>query len=141
MAHFKKTSNTKEQENPAISQWREEISNLHAQSLQKDDEELLLDVPFSGAAGSCPQTSESREVRRARGLVPEHLKLGGVVLRTWLLQVYNAIIELEAIPSTLKLGIITPVYKGGGKDPLSSDTYRGITLTPVIAKLLETLLV
>ena len=142
MAHFKKTSDTKEQENPAISQWREEISNLHAQSLQKDDEELLLDVPFSlEQLEAALKRLKAGKSGGHDGLVPEHLKHGGVVLRTWLLQVYNAIIELEAIPSTLKLGIITPVYKGGGKDPLSSDSYRGITLTPVIAKLLETLLV
>ena len=30
-----------------------------------------------------------------------------------------------------------PVYKGGGKDPLRVDNYRGITLTPIFTKVLE----
>ena len=36
--------------------------------------------------------------------------------------------ELEQIPAALKLGITVPVYKGGGKDPLDVNSYRGITL-------------
>ena len=49
------------------------------------------------------------------------------------------IIELEVIPDVLKRGIIVPVYKGGGRDPLKTDSYRGITLTSMISKLLESL--
>ncbi len=33
-----------------------------------------------------------------------------------------------------------PVYKGGGKDPLKVDSYRGVTLTSMVAKVLEFLL-
>ena len=47
------------------------------------------------------------------------------------------IIELEVIPDILKRGIIVPVYKGGGRDPLKTDSYRGITLTSMISKVLE----
>ena len=44
------------------------------------------------------------------------------------------------IPVFLKMGIITPVYKGGGKDPLDTNNYRGVTVTSVFAKVLESLL-
>ena len=47
------------------------------------------------------------------------------------------IIELEVIPDVLKRGIIVPVYKGGGRDPLKTDSYRGITLASMISKVLE----
>ena len=47
---------------------------------------------------------------------------------------FYAIIELECIPDCLKTGIITPVYKGGGKDLLDTNSYRGVTL---LAKVLE----
>ena len=47
--------------------------------------------------------------------------------------------EFETIPPSLKLGIICPVYKGHGRDPLSPDSYRGITLTSVLTKTLERL--
>ena len=48
--------------------------------------------------------------------------------------------ELEGIPSTMKMGVLCPLYKGGGKDPLETGSYRGIALTSVWAKLLEILI-
>ena len=33
-----------------------------------------------------------------------------------------------------------PIYKGGGKDPLDVNSYRGITLNSVISKVLESLI-
>ena len=52
----------------------------------------------------------------------------------------NAVVELEAIPDVMKRGVVVPVYKGGGKDPLKIDSHRGITLTSMLAKVLEFLL-
>ena len=40
----------------------------------------------------------------------------------------------------MKRGVVVPVYKGGGKDPLKIYSYRGITLTSMVAKVLEFLL-
>ena len=74
------------------------------------------------------------------GITAEHLRYGGYSLKLWLLQVVNAIIEFEAIPDHLNLAIVTPVYKGSGKDPLDQGSYRGISVTPVITKLLELLI-
>jgi hypothetical protein len=51
--------------------------------------------------------------------------------------VYNAILDLEQIQRSLKLGIVTPVYKGQGRDPLNTNNYRGITVSSVFSKLLE----
>ena len=66
----------------------------------------------------------------------ENLKYGGPILRDWVLQVLNALSVLEEIPVSLKMGIITPVYKGGGKDPLNTNNYRGVTVPSVFAKVL-----
>ena len=60
-------------------------------------------------------------------------------MQVWLRNVLNAIVELEAVPSTLKSGIIIPVYKGSGRDPVETDSYRGVTLSSVLAKMLEML--
>ena len=46
-------------------------------------------------------------------------------------------IEAEQVPAYLKLGITIPIYKGGGKDPLDVNSYRGITLNSVTSKVLE----
>ena len=54
--------------------------------------------------------------------------------------VFNTIVNFEEIPSQFKVGIIVPIYKSKGKDPLLPGSYRGITLTSVIAKTFEHLL-
>ena len=58
----------------------------------------------------------------------------------WLTCILNAIVDLEVLPDTLKSGIVVPIYKGSGKDPLLVNNYRGITLSSVVSKVLESLL-
>ena len=53
----------------------------------------------------------------------EHLKNGGPALAVWLKRILNAIIRLEQIPQTFKLGMIVPVHKGKGRDPLLCNNY------------------
>ena len=71
---------------------------------------------------------------------PEHLKLSDPVFRNWLCQIYNHICQVERIPQCFKHGIITPAYEGKGRDPLLNKSYRGITLTSVLAEVLEIIL-
>ena len=61
----------------------------------------------------------------------------GPLIRSWLCKIFNAIVNLEAIPSPFKTGVIIPIYKGKGRDPLLPTSCRGITLTSVIAKTFE----
>ena len=74
------------------------------------------------------------------GFTAEHLKYGGNCIIVWLAEILNAIVDSEQIPVCLKLGITIPIYKGGGKDPLNVNSYRGITINSVISKVLETLI-
>ena len=71
------------------------------------------------------------------GLQSEHLKFGGPLLNLWLKQIFCAFIKLEQVPPSLLTGIICPIYKGKGKDPLSCHSYRGITITSVLTKVFE----
>ena len=73
----------------------------------------------------------------ADGLSAEHLKFGGPSIPCWLKRIFNSIIKPEAIPPTLNRGLITPVFKGKGRDPLDPNNYRGITVTSVISKCFE----
>ena len=73
-------------------------------------------------------------------VMAEHVKYGGILIITWLTEILNATVDAEQIPSCLKRGITVPVYKGGGKDPLNVNSYRGITINSVISKVLETLI-
>ena len=72
-------------------------------------------------------------------LNPEHY-FGSETLKLWLKKTFNRIFTLEQIPASLNEGLIIPVHKGKGKDPFQPDSYRGITLSSVICKLLEIIL-
>lgn len=56
----------------------------------------------------------------------EHLKYRGEWLKVWLKQSFNTILSLEEIPPCLKISFIKPIYKGRGRDPLLTNSYRGI---------------
>ncbi|MEW8545051.1 MAG: reverse transcriptase family protein, partial [Candidatus Thiodiazotropha sp.] len=67
----------------------------------------------------------------------EHILLGGTTLRTVLLKLYNAILELEIVPKSWKKGLIIPIFKGQGKSRSSVENYRPVTLLPVLYKIYE----
>ena len=71
---------------------------------------------------------------RADGITAEYLGYGGPGIPSWLKRIFNSIIKLEAIPATLNIGLVTPVFKGKGRDPLDPNNYRDITVTSVIAR-------
>ena len=102
--------------------------------------EMILDIPFSETEvrGAVAKLKEGKAVG-PDGLQGERLKFGGNAVVVRLNGMLNAITELEVVPEVLKTGIIVPVYKGGGKDPLKMNSYWGVTLTSVIAKVLESL--
>jgi hypothetical protein len=51
----------------------------------------------------------------------------------------NLIFQNAAIPSTLKSGIGCPIFKNGGKLKEDPNSYRRITVTSAIGKILEKL--
>ena len=71
---------------------------------------------------------------------PEHVKCSGHLFKCWLSRIFNKICQLECIPQSFKQGIVIPVHKGKGRDPLITKSYRGITLTSVFAKVFEIVL-
>ena len=83
------------------------------------------------------QCLKQRRAGGPDGISPEHLKFSGPIFQTWLCQIYNHICQLEQIPECFKRGIIIPAFKGKGRDPLLKKNYRGVTLTSVLAKVLE----
>ena len=48
-------------------------------------------------------------------------------------------LRLGSVPDSMKLGVLTPVFKRKGSN-LDAKNYRGITITPTIAKILESVL-
>ena len=73
------------------------------------------------------------------GICTEHITYAGSSLLEYLCTIYNAIFRLQKVPDILKLGTISPVYKKKGSAK-ESKNYRGITVLPVLAKILEVIL-
>ena len=73
------------------------------------------------------------------GLTAKHLKYSGETLLPTLVAIFNDIIRTETVPEVFKSGIITPVHKKG-KDPGKMDNYRGITVSSILGKLFETVI-
>ena len=69
------------------------------------------------------------------GLTSEHLKLGGQSVENFLTDLLNYLLKTKKVSSILKEGIITPIYKKS--ESSNPGNYRGITVTPVILKVLE----
>ena len=105
------------------------------------DEEHILDTPFAPEEVSAAVRLLKRGSSAGPDLLsPRHLLHAGPMMCVWLCKIFNAITNLEAIPLHFKEGILISIYKGKGKDPLVSTSYRGITLTSGIAKSFEILL-
>ena len=69
----------------------------------------------------------------------EHIKFAGTPLLYHLVFLYNSIVALESIPACFKLALKIPIPKGGGKRSQTFDDHRGISLLPVLDKILQKL--
>ena len=65
---------------------------------------------------------------------PKWLIYGGYKRRIWLTNIFNAIITLDSVPECFTEATYT---KGMEKTPLLTSSYRGISLTTIVSKLFE----
>ena len=78
---------------------------------------------------------KNNKATNSMGLCSEHLKLGGTPVVGFITSSLNCLITARAVTAVLKEGILSPIYKKG--DPTNPGNYRGITVTPVLLKVLE----
>ena len=69
-------------------------------------------------------------------ITAEHLKHGGEVAVATMTWIINVIVATETVPTCYKKGLMVPIPKAG-KDKTIKDNNRGITLVPILNKLLE----
>ena len=62
---------------------------------------------------------------------------GGEILLESVAKVVNCIINSGEIPNTFKEGVIMPVYKKQGKPLQDPNSYRFITITSILGKIVE----
>ena len=70
----------------------------------------------------------------------EHVKYGGSYLMFCLARLFSLIINNNCLPNDWHLGVLVCIFKGHNKSRLNRDSYRGITLLPVIFKIFERVL-
>ena len=137
--HFASLGEFRYTSNPVLQNSITTSTNLEADSFAASD--TILDSPIVLEE---MEYAISHLKRNSSGgpdsLCPNHIKLSGPSVKKWICQIFNHIISLEEIPSVFTCGTIIPIYKGKGKDPLEMSNYRGITLTSVLAKTFEIIL-
>ena len=72
-------------------------------------------------------------------LSAEHLKYSDKVVIPLIVEIFNDILTTKTVPKEFKSGIINPIHKTG-KDPRHFENYRGITISSVLGKLFETVI-
>jgi hypothetical protein len=69
----------------------------------------------------------------------EHIANAGKDMENLLLVITNEIFRQGKVPETLKVGLLTPIFKNKGLKSQATN-YRGITMLPVISKIVETII-
>ena len=92
--------------------------------------------PISGAElQGAIKSLKNNKAADLQGLKAEHLKYASDNVKTALTVALNHAM-MSKLPPILQQAYVLPVHKKG-KDPLDTDCFRGITITPMYAKTLE----
>ena len=83
------------------------------------------------------KTLKSNKASDGCGVSAEHLKYGGVKVVEFIICALNEIFRLRKVPEMFKFGRITLIYKEHGKSIHDPNSYRRITITSLIGKILE----
>ena len=71
------------------------------------------------------------------GICSKELKVVADKIAWQLAILFNESLETGEIPSDFKTGNSIPIFKSGKKDITAPENYRGISLTPLVSKVLE----
>ena len=102
--HFSTWARSRRESTPGLNELQMRVDRLASES-----DEMLLDVPFSAEEVSRAVSKlKCRKAAGPDGLVAEHLKAGGESVVIWLMNILNAIVEMEVVPDVLKRGLVVP---------------------------------
>ncbi|CAG2193454.1 unnamed protein product [Mytilus edulis] len=102
---------------------------------EKDD----LQFSYSDVINICSHLKNNKACGHDR-IAYEHIKYGGKLLLRHLHHLFNMVIQCGYIPGEWRKSIIFLLFKGGKKPRTDTNSYRGISLVPSIAKIFEKLL-
>jgi hypothetical protein len=107
---------------------------------------LLRDTLRNSAGNTHPVDSKrvqtlitqlkSKKACDGNGIMAEHIKLAPPIVTDIITLIMNRLLKQATLPDCFKVGIISPVHKK--EKPISNpDSYRRITVTPLLGKLYE----
>ena len=102
---------------------------------------VLEDRITSDEVKSVCKKLKSGKAQDFTSLQYEHFKYAGDNVYNALSHLFNAIVFKEQLPQVFKKGITLALFKGGDKDPLDQNNFRGITIQSVLCKIYESILV
>lgn len=105
-----------------------------------DREYDILPEVTTDMVQNCINELKTGKAADSHGISSEHLKNAGPRVTDLLALLIDAVIKVREIPSGMKNGIITPVYKNKNS-PKLPDNYRRITVTSLAGKILEKVIV
>jgi hypothetical protein len=74
-------------------------------------------------------------------LTAEHVLFAHPIIVVCLTRLFNLMIQHSFVPDSFGVGVMIPLLKNSDGDNTSSENYRGITLSPVLSKIFEHVLV
>ena len=116
-----------------------EVGNMCNNRSEKDRCVLSDAIDVNEVQEVCKNLKTGKAQDR-RGLSYEHFKYAGRNVFLILTMLFNSIICSEVLPKDFTRSITIPLFKGGKKDPLDKDDYRGITIQSVICKSFDTII-
>ena len=125
-------------------------NKVGAESYLAEELEHLLSINDSGNSMlspvcvddivSCIGSLKRHKAAGPDNITNEHLLFAGSPLFVHLSLLFTAMIRHCFVPSDFCYGVIVPLLKSKHGDPTSLDMYRGITLSPVLSKVFESVL-
>lgn len=137
--HFEQLGSSRIAENQVLQELQSKVLSYQSRSLHNEDYILDTDIEVTEIDAAIANLKKGKSAG-PDGILPEHIIYSGPIFKLWLKKIYNYIIQCETIPSYLSSAILVPIYKGKGRNPLMTTSYRGISLTSVIVKLFEYIL-
>ena len=138
-SHFKRLYSF--EENPKFDPYHKElVENSVTEYLKTPDDLDYTEFVYETHTTELDQIIKELPNNKSASLdniTYEHLKYGGPTLTECLAKFFNTILAKGQIPGGFKHGLIVTLHKGKGKQPTDPNSYRAISLIPVVAKLFE----
>ena len=137
--HFKTLASKKpnqEHDKKYLQQMEDEVSFIYQLCLNSETVPSMVTSKYIQNAAKSLNRGKAADVY---GVTAEHIYYGGQELLSVVKTLINNILLAKDVPPAMKLGILNPIYKNKG-NAKESQNYRGITITPVLTRLLEAVL-